>query len=385
MTVPTPVSAGPDHDILNRRTTTEQDTDGGSVAEDRSETPDLTPDDTEYSSSSRQGSSDLRHDSALQSLRDSGSQVGSLSRLDKEAIDDGDDDALLGIRQYAGENARLLALFVNGRLDISVLRKFNNLALMVSHLGHLLYSLNLRDSGERDTVRRIKVVAEKVVWIYDHMKSELQHRIDAFHHARMSLPSLERIIDTDQLLTALEIWMKRLLYVFVLPLALRFNRTLALRWIISRIPALTLFIGPLSSPVKPLPDDLVRLFRRFCVFYDTVVYHDFLRTHRHNPLPSEWDLSSYLTAIYAVTEDVANMAKDFHRKVKELRQIMVFAQWRLRRGSTYVSNTLYIDALISVVERRVKLPYERDDGGTRAMIAHSASRRLYGRVGGLSI
>ena len=139
--------------------------------------------------------------------------------------------------------------------------------------------------------------------------------------------------------------------------------------------------------MKPVPDDLVRLFRRFCVFYDTVVYHDFLRTHRHNPLPSEWDLPSHLTAIYAVTEDVAIMAKGFHRKVKELRQIMVFAQWRLRRGSAYVSKSLYIDSLISVVEGRVKLPYEGDNGGggARMLIAHPASRRLYGRAGGFSI
>ncbi|KAI9883734.1 MAG: Proteasome subunit alpha type-2 [Watsoniomyces obsoletus] len=188
---------------------------------------------------------------------------------------------------------------------------------------------------DKESIERIYELAEKFIHLYDKIRGEVRVRAEMISRAKLLLPKLETVVETEQLRTMLGIWKQQL------------------------------------KGAVPYPRDEINLFRQFCNFYDKTVYHFFRETHRQSPLPSHLAIAPHLDAIYAVVEDVAGLAEQYQRDLKALNHQIHRAERRLKSYEEADLAGKALNELIKLVDERIRKQGEEGVVQNRAVCRRS--------------
>ncbi|KAI9823837.1 MAG: hypothetical protein M1819_001117 [Sarea resinae] len=181
------------------------------------------------------------------------------------------------MRDESGVFNQLTKLLQFPGLDSRFNRIVSTVINMIQHIHLALFNPLAEHQVHKFIMEHVISLADDIITIFVAIKNDLSTRLDKFNHTKLFLPTLETVVDAEDLRMGLQLWIEKM------------------------------------RAIKPLAPTTALIFRNIAWFYEEKVYHSFLQTRVSKPEHGMRHLTGHLNALYTATEDVYHLSSQLVR------------------------------------------------------------------------
>ncbi|KAI9718254.1 MAG: hypothetical protein M1812_004244 [Candelaria pacifica] len=203
--------------------------------------------------------------------------------------------------------AGLVMILQSGKLSPSQVQIFSVMANSLSALSGVLFNPLARDAITQWEMSVTKSVTEPIIIAYEGFHTEIMRKEEALKRVMAYLPDLKNLEDMEELKVGVQMWKERLAV----------------------------------TNIHAIDSNTINIFDYFSKFYDTTIYHTFLRILHSRPTHNIRLLFPHLNSIYASVEAVNNRARDLKFAVDNIRFTLHIAKEKLKENGKMLARELY--------------------------------------------